>query len=801
MKPNSDGEASLLPSVGTGKPASPADKGFSLAFGLERLALIPMRAPALSIVIAIVLAIAAAFGIQRIRIDDSLGQLFRSDTAEFRTFEQVSREFPSSEYDVLVVIDGKSLLERDSLEKLRSLVVDLQLVEGARGVISLFSAREPPAAVGGLPLPLFPDELPEGAEYQSLIQRATHNDIVRGKLLSEDGTLALVVLALDPSVVESGKLGAVVADLRRTAEEDMAGAGLAVELSGVPVMQIEIRNALERDRIVYNAIGFIAGCGIAILFFRRFSFMVVAAGPPLLAIAFALGALGWMGFQLNLFLNVMTPLIMVISFSDSMQLTFAARDRMIAGENARAAFRGAIEVVGPACVLTHATAGLSFLGLLYSDSQTIRAFGEAGFISVAVALVSVLSLVPVFGVVLLRNPGSFAATVSGRDSGVDALRRFCDWVALHMVRRPGLNTGIGLVVVALLGIACLGLNPGWRLADEVPDKEQAVQASGRLDAKLTGANPVDVLIRFPEGVGLYDPQTLETIAEVTRALEGQAGLGNVWSLETLRRWLAQNLGKNDVATLKQYVDELPSSLVRRFVNEKQDAVIVSGRIPDKDVAGLAPILAQLNQTLDGVRAKHPGYLISPTGLSVIATHSSASMINKLTRGLTIEFVFIAAFIGLAFRSLPVMLASLLPGIFPIVAAGALLRLMNAGLQFSSVIALTVSFGLGLSATIHFLNRMWREDDPNSDPAIAVERATVLVGPALILTSVVLACGLAALVFSNLPALRLFGWVSAFAMVAALAADLLILRPAITFLVRLQRRFKPSLRIPDGGRTP
>jgi predicted RND superfamily exporter protein len=360
-----------------------------------------------------------------------------------------------------------------------------------------------------------------------------------------------------------------------------------------------------------------------------------------------------------------------------------------------------------------------------------------------------------------------------------------------MVRRPGLNTAIGLIVVAVLGAAYFGLHPSWRLADQVPDQEQAVQASGRLDAKLTGANPIDVLIKFPEGVSLYAPQTLDTIAEVHQALEDQAGVGNVWSVETLRRWLAQKLGTNDVATLKLYVDELPRYLVRRFVNEKQDAVIVSGRVPDKDASGLVPIVAQLNAKLDAVRAKHPGYTIAPTGLSVIAAHSSADMINKLSRGLTIEFVFLASFIGLAFRSLPVMLASLLPGIFPIAAAGALLRLLGEGLQFSSVIALTVSFGLGLSATIHFLNRMWREDRPDADPAIAVERATVLVGPALILTSVVLSCGLAALAFSNLPTLRLFGWLSAFAMLAALTADLLILRPAITFLMRLQRQFKIS----------
>jgi uncharacterized protein len=102
------------------------------------------------------------------------------------------------------------------------------------------------------------------------------------------------------------------------------------------------------------------------------------------------------------------------------------------------------------------------------------------------------------------------------------------------------------------------------------------------------------------------------------------------------------------------------------------------------------------------------------------------------------------------------------------------------------VALTVSFGLGLSATIHFLNRLRLEEKPGEDPAIGVERATVLVGPALILTSVVLACGLAVTVFSDLPSLRLFGWLSAFAMIAALIADLFILRPTTTFLQRLVR---------------
>ena len=144
---------------------------------------------------------------------------------------------------------------------------------------------------------------------------------------------------------------------------------------------------------------------------------------------------------------------------------------------------------------------------------------------------------------------------------------------------------------------------------------------------------------------------------------------------------------------------------------------------------------------------------------------------------------IALFIGLAFRSRIVGVATIMPAIFPVVACGALLRLSGQGLQFASIVALIVSFGLGLSATIHFFNRMRLEAQPDEDPGVAVERATVLVGPAMILTTVVLACGLAVTILSDLPSLRLFGWLSAFSMLAALAADFLILRPSIAWLAR------------------
>ena len=358
-----------------------AIKPRNLALGIERIGFYALSHRTLCAAVFIVFSLLATVGFVRVKVDDSLSQLFRSDTEEFRTYEEVTRRFPSNEFDVLIVIEGDRLLERASLEKLRELAIDLQLIDGTRGLISIFSAREPPNN-GQIPPPLFPSPLPQGAEYQTLIERVMANEIIRDKMLSPDGKLTLMVLALEPAATGPDKLNKVVDEVRKEVRDQLEGTGLRGELSGVPVMQHEIRNAIQTDRLLYNTLGFAVGCLIAIMFFRRFSFMIIAAGPPLVAILLALGALGWFGFSLNMFLNVMTPLIMVISFSDSMQITFAARDRLLAGDDKFAAFRNALLIVGPACVLTHATAGVSFIALQFSSSDLIRTFGEAGLVAV-----------------------------------------------------------------------------------------------------------------------------------------------------------------------------------------------------------------------------------------------------------------------------------------------------------------------------------------------------------------------------------------------------------------------------------
>jgi predicted RND superfamily exporter protein len=758
---------------------------FVFSLGLERLGLLALRAPVIVAILVVIATVAAAFGVTRLKVDDSLSELFRTNTEEFHRYEAIDRRFPSSEYDVLVVVEGPDLLKRKQLGVFANLTTDVQLIDGVAGLVSMLSARGAPDATG-YAAPIVPDELPEGPAFDNIVSTLRANDIVKGKFLSDDGKLALIIIALDRDVVQNRTARFVIGEINDTVDETLAGSGLTAKLTGAPVMQLEIRNAVERDQLLYNGLGLLFGALIAALFFRRLSLMLVATLPPILAVTWSLGLLGWMDFKLNLFLNVMTPLIMVMGFADSMQMVSAIRIRLREGDDRHQAVRFAVRIVGPACVLAHGTALLAFCALLISESGLIRTFGLAGALSTFISFVAVILVLPILGVMLIRNEAALARDRTPADALMDGLGAIVGGIVDHVVRRPYVYTFVGVALFAVFTSAFIALPSRYRLADQVPDREQALDATSRIDKKLTGANPVHVMIEWQDGAPLFSPAPLQVIQDVHNALEREAGLGNVWSIESLRRWLHE-AGDDRIETVKKYVGILPEHLVRRFVTKEENAVLVTGRLPDIDSSKILPVVEKIDHALDPIRKAHPQFRISVTGLPAIAARNSKRMIDQLKESIPICVAFAGVLLGMAFRSPFVAVVSLLPGLFPVVASGTLLWGLGDGLEFASVVALLVVFGLGIDALIHFLNRLRLEEEVGDAPELAIRRARVLVGPAIILTTIVLAFGLGVTVFSDLPSLRTFGLVCGFTLLASLIADLVFL-PAI---IMVGRRLWPS----------
>ncbi len=118
------------------------------SFGVDRLGLVALKAPVVSSILILLISALAVLGLLRLKVDDSLAELFRTNSEEFRIYEDIDRRFPSSEYDVLVVVEGKSLLTRDGQTAFPVATSELQLADGVSGLVSMLSARGKPDANG-----------------------------------------------------------------------------------------------------------------------------------------------------------------------------------------------------------------------------------------------------------------------------------------------------------------------------------------------------------------------------------------------------------------------------------------------------------------------------------------------------------------------------------------------------------------------------------------------------------------------------------------------------------------------------
>ncbi len=749
-----------------------------LGLGLERIGELAIKKLGRGVLAIILVSLVALLGVSWIKVDDSLTELFRSNTPEFEKYETLTKRFPASEYDVLIVVEHENLLTPEHIESLRELTLELEFIEGNGGLISIFSGREPPGKAD-IPPPLIPAKLPKGEKFEALKQRILTDRIVGGKMISKDGTLALIVMALKREEVKKQGLEKLIRQVRQTVDEQLGGSELISRLSGPPVMQLEIRNAVLADRIIYNGLGFLLGTLVCLFFFRSWSLTFVTIAAPAIAILWSLGLLGLMGIRLNLFLNVITPLIMVIAYSDAMHMMFVIRRKLAKGLGRDEAVRTAIHEVGPACVLTSFTTAVAVSSLVFASSALISTFGFVAAISTLISFLAVIIVVPVLSILLLSDDLQFAKRAQKEPLMVRSLSCISEKLAVAVKKHSAVYALAGYFLVLVFGVAYLSLEPRYKLADQVPDREDAIAASNSLDQKLTGANPIHIMIELGYNKRLYSRETLGIIAEAQKIMENAEQLGNVWSLEVLRRWLVDK-GEISIDTLRKYVEVLPPTLTARFIAPDEKTALVTGRMADLDASSLLPVVHKIDRQLRLLRVAHPDYQLSVTGLPAISARNSHQMISELAFGLMSTIAIVVALIALIFRSFFAALASIIPNLFPIFTAGGVLYLSGYGLQFSSAVALTVAFGLAVNDSIHFLHRLHLERQGGHEDSVS--RTLEAIGPVLILTTIVLICGLAVTAFSGLPSLRMFGWLSGVTLFAALIGDVILL-PAIYNLER------------------
>ena len=183
-----------------------------------------------------------------------------------------------------------------------------------------------------------------------------------------------------------------------------------------------------------------------------------------------------------------------------------------------------------------------------------------------------------------------------------------------------------------------------------------------------------------------------------------------------------------------------------------------------------------------------------TGSSTLVYGALGSILHDMASSITLAFVFILLLLTVLFRSLRVGLVAMIPNVWPLFVTMALMGFAHIELRVSSVVIFSVSLGIAVDDTIHFLSR-FREEltrTPSADEAIRITLHGT--GRAIVLATTILIMGFLVNAHSDFIALKQFGLLSAFTLAVALAGDLVVL-PALVRAFHFDRVMRPSSQTP------
>lgn len=184
------------------------------------------------------------------------------------------------------------------------------------------------------------------------------------------------------------------------------------------------------------------------------------------------------------------------------------------------------------------------------------------------------------------------------------------------------------------------------------------------------------------------------------------------------------------------------------------------------------------------------YKTQLTGTSVTFLEGSKYIINGLKESIFWAFLLIALCMLYLFRSLRILLCSLIPNLIPLVITAGIMGWAGVALKPSTVLVFSVALGIAIDITIRFLVNYKQElKYGNPDPQVTVIQTIHSTGLSIIYTSIVLIAGFIIFCFSGFGGTQALGWLTSITLVTATVANLVLL-PAL--LIVFYKNRKPEL---------
>ena len=714
----------------------------------------------------------------------SLGTLFLGESPEYVRYKDRVAEFGG---DNLIIIgyEVPDVLAPRVTADLGRAVSRIQEMDDVSRVETVLDAAHIHGADGTVRITNYAEETRRTPEAASaLLDQLRGDPLYRDLLLSGDGRAGAVIVELpvdDSRPVEREPL--IVAGILEILTEE----GFAAEQlhrTGVVSLVAEVMH-----QAVVNITKIFPATALVLLFvvwllFRRLWPALITSGVGAVSVLWTMGFSVLLDRNINNMVALVPAVMLIVSFSDVIHLCSAYLLECERTDDRDEAILRAGTDVGRACLYTSLTTFAGFVSLSLIPAPVFRMLGLVLGFGVATALILAMTVAPIL-FSFMPKPRPWRG---GRSWVLRGLDRLLDGIQGLALGRPWWVIA-GFVV--FLGVAVYGtlqVEIDTSFQERLSDDNEVTRDTRWFEERFAGSGTLEVYVDAPEGRDLLDPEMLASLAAYQDAIDALPGVDRALSFVDILRRVhgAMDPGRpagelpTDRKRIADYMLLLEMSGEDVGLDRMLDFDRRSARIILRVEQGM-PVRASydLGSAAEGLAGTWlpEGTAVEATGAFYLIGGWLDEIIAGQKRGLGLAFLSILVMMVIALRSLGAGLWSMLPNVLPLLALGGFAGLMWDKTDSDTMAIGMIAIGIGVDDTIHFLMRLRMESERAPDLREALRRTYHFSGRAIVITSLVLVAGFPPFLMSDYLTVQYFGNLLPMCLIAALAADLLLV-PAL-----------------------
>jgi predicted RND superfamily exporter protein len=716
-------------------------------------------------------------------IDNDITAWFSKDDPVYKDYERFRQEFGGTR-SLIVALKAQSpevLFSRESLHLLDRITGDIERVETVQRVDSLATATIVDAVPEGLDVRPLLDRL-QSNDPKAILRRAVQDDLIRGDLVSEDGTVTAIIVSFDEDRIDAVRAG-VIQKIHDIIDPRLPAGVRAYYNGSLEISETYNRITLDNQRRFTPPILLVTVIAIYVTFrsWRKTLLSMIAIAT---SVFWTLGLYSLMGFSYNVLSSMIVPLIVVLAIADDVHIMQHWDEERRTGD-VEHAFKETVAHLAAPLFGASATTSLGMLSLATSDVVAVRTFGIGSALGIMVDFMISLVLMPT----LL----SLVRPETGEAPHERYLLPPLRAIAGLSTRRPRLvaSTAIAVGVIAAMGIYSLRVDTNH--INFFGKTHPISESAAVIDRELAGVYSFQIMLEGPPE-SLRTPDALQRLDRLSNELRGFESVRKVTSIADYVKRINKELhdGRQEAFVVPSDADTIAQEL---FVfalggegRHELGRVVASdysrAQISIKLQSMSSDVVLQEVERADALAEK----AFEGTGITVMTT-GSGRLFSTLDHYLVMSqmssfataFFTVFAVIFVVFRSLRFGLLTIVPNVLPVLAVLGVMGYLDISMNIATVMVASIALGVVDDDTIHFINRYRREIGAGASVDEAIQLATTHEGRASLTTAIINSAGYGVLLLSEYKPTAWFGGLLALTMGVAFLAEVSILPATIKLL--------------------